>query len=501
MSEGTLPPITSVRGGAYGTEAHYERMLELANEYDAMGGDLREQAGLGARVMADGDLLESAVLSPLSFAEAEADVLGATTGLGGLLVRSLELEADALLLRATVMTYRSIDELQQQAYDVLDYTTGRMLAYAAPGLVLGGGAAYLTLVGANPFLTPEQRAAIDAGLVDGLQAFAEDNPELVQHLINGGGGLVDGLQDLAVGGATVLGGPIGGLLAQAGLRELGIDPFHPDLNSAARDIAGLYDDGEPDIGEPKPGDSLYGAAAPGSVTDLMRHLQDANDQRHPDGHIEIQTLQLPDGTRRYIAYLPGTDDMGTLPGQSDGTIRDMGANLRLVGGDDTAYARGIVEALNEVTAGDPDARVMLVGHSQGGMTAAELAAQDPATHNFTIDQVVTAGAPTAQVPRIPESTGVLSLENSGDVVPLLDGEDNPEHVNRTTVRFDSSSGDIAFNHDMSHYVQGGAAVDQAATVSGSSLGPSVQQMRDQGFLDHPAGTTATVTTYDITRSP
>ena len=44
---------------------------------------------------------------------------------------------------------------------------------------------------------------------------------------------------------------------------------------------------------------------------------------------------------------------------------------------------------------------MLVGSAQGGVTAAEVAAA-AVLDAFVIDQVVTAGAPSAQVPRIPE---------------------------------------------------------------------------------------------------
>ena len=45
--------------------------------------------------------------------------------------------------------------------------------------------------------------------------------------------------------------------------------------------------------------------------------------------------------------------------------------------------------------------MMLVGSAQGGVTAAEIAA-DRQLAGFVVDQVVTAGAPSAQVPRIPD---------------------------------------------------------------------------------------------------
>ena len=53
-----------------------------------------------------------------------------------------------------------------------------------------------------------------------------------------------------------------------------------------------------------------------------------------------------------------------------------------------------------------------------------------------IDQVVTAGAPSAHVPRIPETTRVLSLEDRSDPVALLGSLVNAGAANRVTVVFD-----------------------------------------------------------------
>ena len=89
MSSGTLPPIESVSGGSHGVEAGYEQMLALAERYERQAGDFVEMAGLGARVMANGDLLESAILSPITFGDAEVQVLDATTGANGLTVRAI----------------------------------------------------------------------------------------------------------------------------------------------------------------------------------------------------------------------------------------------------------------------------------------------------------------------------------------------------------------------------------------------------------------------------
>ena len=144
----------------------------------------------------------------------------------------------------------------------------------------------------------------------------------------------------------------------------------------------------------------------------------------------------------------------------------------------------------------PGAPVMLVGHSQGGMAAAHLAADPDFQGGYDVQHVVTAGSPTAQVPHVPSNTQLLSLENSGDLVPLTDGEDNPDEPNRTTVVFDGRTGSIGENHSMDTYAAGGAAVDAS---DDPSINHELDALREDGFLgsDDPASTQS----YTIVREP
>jgi pimeloyl-ACP methyl ester carboxylesterase len=170
----------------------------------------------------------------------------------------------------------------------------------------------------------------------------------------------------------------------------------------------------------------------------------------------------------------------------------METNYQLLAGMDSAYGRGIRQAM--LDAGLDGKGIMLVGHSQGGMVSTALAADPDFTRHFTVQHVVTAGAPTAQVPELPGSTHGLHLENRGDAVPLLDGEDNPDQPRRTTVVFDDGSHDIGDNHDLRHYADGAAAVD--ASTHGSVLG-HLEQMRADGYLG--SQTSGPVRTFVITR--
>ncbi|HET6693832.1 MAG TPA: hypothetical protein VFG97_05980, partial [Pedococcus sp.] len=222
-----------------------------------------------------------------------------------------------------------------------------------------------------------------------------------------------------------------------GLQAIGVAGMAPDFGSALRDIAGGFvtapettktDEGRvPDDGS----DRASATTAPRGLEDLLGILVDA------PAAVSVQQV----APHRYIGYLPGP-------------VNGRGS-LRLVGGDHSAYAAKVVGAIEQAVAGDLHARVMLVGSAQGGVTAAEVAASAQ-SDSFVIDQVVTAGAPASHVPRIPEHTRVLSLEDRSDPVALLGSLIDAGAPNRLTVVFDGSA--VEGEHV---YVAGGRAVDAA----------------------------------------
>lgn len=484
MSTRALPPIESVSGGSHGVRAGYEQMLVLAERYEHQAGDLVEMAALGARVMADGDLLESSVLAPLSFAAAEVQVLGATTGADGLTVRAIGIEADALGVRAVVAAFRASDALARHTSETIDHALGRLvghgLAAALPALLVAGGISYAWW----STLPPHEQAALEDRLTAGLGELVHDHPELAQHLVNSGGGLLDGLTGGVVTGSAKLLDPGDGAIQGA------------TTNDAARLMALLLGDDTAVAVDRLDGvgPSLNQSRAPRSLEDLVLSLGDTAllDQTDPDRHGAIQVQRIVDaGRERFIVYVPGTDDMSPVP-RDDDHVRDMETSYQLIGGMDSAYGRGIQQAM--LDAGLEGKPVMLVGHSQGGMVATSLAADPDFTRHFHVQHVVTAGSPTAQVPDLPVGTGALHLENRGDAVPLLDGEDNPDQPHRTTVRFDAGATDVGASHAVRHYVDGAAAAD--ASTHGS-VRDELRRMQEDGYLG--GGTVADVSTYQITR--
>lgn len=412
----------------------YHDMLALADLFDRSGEEMRARVRLGSEVLNDPDVSGSAPLSPTTFAQAEEDVRAATTGKRGLLTRSVELDADALVVRATVTTYRWIDELQHAAYRTLGSIAGRAVGYLAPEVALGGAIVSAGLI--------ETDALDREGVAAYLNEVAENNPEFAEHVATGGG-LIDGLQMRSLLTAGVLAGDAGPMAARGGLRAIGVAPFGISAAGALRDVAGaLRDHVDADSLHPEPG-----TTRPTSLGDLVEAAVNAG---------PLKLLEV--APARYVAWLGGPG--GPVTG-----------SLRIVGGDVSGYTRQVRTSLRRQLAGVGDPHVMLVGVGQGGTAAAELAAAgDPA---FTVDSVVTAGSPAALVPRLPESTRMLSLEDRSDPVALLGSLMSTDVANRVTVVFEASeTGPGA-------YVAGAREADEA---DHPDLRAELTRLRELGYL-------------------
>jgi hypothetical protein len=449
--------ILEVRGGSHGLEASYAAMRALADTFDAAGDRMRGMARTGGRTMTDEDLLESSILSPATAIRAEAAVVAATTGPDGILVESAVWEVDAIAIRGAVYLLESADGVRHDAFEVLDHVVGRQLGIAmvtgAPALAAG---------------LPLALAVGGDALLDGLEDLVTDNPLLIEHLVNGGGGLLAGLT--------------GGVLQTV------------TANDTADALGDLYPEGDPVV------ESIDTTAGeqPSSVADLLDHLSDIaalsqGADSAANGTIEIQTVTTADGGIVHIVNLPGTDDLGTLPWTADDDVRDLGTNLDLIAGEPDDYQLGVLEAMAGAGIGT-DEPVLIVGHSQGGMEAAAILASNS---GFNVTDVVTAGSPTAQVGGFPTGSHVLSIEQHGDLVPLLDGEPNPPSVEQTTVLVDAEPGQgIEAHHGYGVYVEGGAAVDASTHPS---VVTSVGSLHEHGFLGTGGQVISQV--FQITRTP
>ncbi|GAA4702610.1 hypothetical protein [Nocardioides conyzicola] len=452
--------ITRVTGGAGGIAATYDAVRALADVLDATGDELRSWSADVLRALADPDLVSSAPLSPPTFAAAEGALLATVNGPYGLLPGSVGWEAEAELVRVALATLEASDDAVGLALDTLDWRLGLAAGAALRGAGPAGAVALHTM-------PPRLRERLG----DAAQRWIVQHPGALQHLVNGGGGLLTGLSPLPV--------------------------LVPDNRTAAAIMAAAYDDGtavttrRPDLVVPA------GGRQPDSVEALVDHLSEVaalspDPDSRDNGTIEVQTLDGGTDRARHVVYLPGTDDLGTLPWTADHDVRDLGGDLRSAAGEDTAYQRGILDAMHRAGVGAHEP-VLLVGHSLGGMEAAALASRDT---GFAITDVVTAGSPTAQVDGFPDGVHVLSLEHRGDIVPMLDGADNPDTVQQTTVAFDDGGpAAVVARHGYDHYVAGAAAVDASADPS---LVAQRACLHGRGFLDGSA-THVTSQVFQVTR--
>ncbi len=465
----------SVSGGAGGINAHLDDMQSVAGLLQHEGAGLGSIALGAQRLLLDGTLAASAVLDPGGAARCEAAVLAAVDGPHGVTAVAAELEFLGVRLWAAQAAYRFADQTLAEANLFRHWATG----FAAPLAAAAAAAALLS----NPLTA---LPFIDEVAHTDWQSWIAHHPGIVNEVAADSPGTVSFF--------TLPLAPFSGLFTMV----TGHSPTPLTVSQAAALVALGYPDGHGNA-------TLVGSEAPSPATpqdfsDILNGLADRNDTSRGDqqGQIDVRIITTvgPDGTvrRSYIVDIPGTKDWQLDPTADRSHPNDLGSNLHGVAGDDTARQEGVLRALRQAGAG-PNDPVLLVGHSQGGLVAMSAAETAARTGEFHVTHVITAGAPIAGSP-VPHGTQVLSLENSNDTVPQLDGKANDDADNHVTVTFSTQTNSVGGNHDMrTTYAAHGNAVDH-------STNPSVQRYLD-GMRGTFTGTTGTVTTtvYDITRTP
>jgi hypothetical protein len=378
--------------------------------------------------LVDPDVIASAVLDPVGAATFEAAMLAALDGPSGLAATSVNIGLRGAAFRATAAAYQMTDELNAKTIDAVRWMEGSILP-------------------------------VDAG-IGGLMAadvYLRYDGDWQRYLVNHPGA-VDQIIGMTPGMLSTLGLPT----TQAGLTAL--------LARAYPDGAPTVTDMGPDSSQTKPPRNLR------NLLDELAHRNDTSgvdpDKRPIGSNIDVRKVTNPDGKVSYIVDIPGTK-VWNLPGDNKGSVNDLGANLNAMTGNPTTLEKGVRDALSRAGAGPHDP-VMLVGHSQGGIVAARAANDFVTSGQYNVTHVITAGSPIGRIP-IPDKVQVLSLENSGDIVPHLDASDNPTTANRTTVTFDHQTGDVGGNHELTgNYATAAGQLD-------SSTDPSVQAFRNSAI--------------------
>ncbi|MGW0392041.1 hypothetical protein ACWDYJ_14350 [Streptomyces sp. NPDC003042] len=132
------------------------------------------------------------------------------------------------------------------------------------------------------------------------------------------------------------------------------------------------------------------------------------------GLLLVQQTVGPDGLRRFVVQLAGM-----ARGFNEESPQDLVGSLDAVGSTDTAYTRAVGKALRRLVPSGTE--VALVGHSQGGITAMNLAASRDFNALYRVTHVVAIGSPIDQKRAADPRTKVVSLVNEHDIVPSLEG--------------------------------------------------------------------------------
>ncbi|PYG00957.1 hypothetical protein SAMN05216184_102115 [Georgenia satyanarayanai] len=487
----------TVTGGAAGILARVEDMRATADVLDDKGDAARELAWRVAAVATHEAVLSSQVLSPVTGGRVLAEVAQAQLPPEGLAWVALEYEAAAVFLRGSATAYEEVDAALARLADLGRGVTGVVVLHA--GLLTAGGIAVTSLL-----LDALPEALADALTLDAFAAWLDEVGEDPAETVLGGLYDEPWVTDSIIAGLPwMLGTEVPLVLSVLTPWTFPPVPLSYEQMVAgvigAGGLLGLFADGDPVV-TPDP-------APDGAAADSLAALFGTIGRLGDGDASEVRVTAVPDGGggHSWIVEIPGTQDWAPESGSNPS---NLGTNLSLMAGHDTAMEAAVLEAvhqaMSEVAAqqGVPLAElqaqpVTLAGHSQGGIVAAALAA-DPGT-GLHVTQVVTGGSPIAGT-NIPDDVAVLSIEHVQDPVPRLDGSPNPGVPGWTTVTrdVDGAEGVTAGSPISAH--GGRVYADTAALVSAQAAEDPALALALQGLEEQFAqvrGGHAQVFQYDV----
>jgi hypothetical protein len=434
-------------------------------------------------------------------------------------------KAHSRLLLATSEALRAAsDAVRENVCQQQEASSGRTGDGQAGGSQNGSGSTTLpdTLIwgagGAADDLwdgTGEFIDTVGGQIGDGLGWLGGRASEATSNLTDAGGDVLSGLGDagglgwdfLSTGEppsvtALISGGTVllaAGVNASVALSTAGL--LHPHL----------LDDGSPVAGDPQtvgvgsdPAQNGHRSTpVPSSLAQIMGGVTAAYDDGGkagtPDAAIRITAVDKGSGPA-YIVTIPGTSEWNVRSGSNP---MDTVGNLSSASGNMSTASEAVQLAMQQAEI-PSDAPVMLVGHSQGGMTAANLAADAEFRGHFNVTNVMTYGSPIDSTP-IPGGVNTLALQHPFDVVPRLDlGNSKPggpglvgwESSNGATVvtlpsPAGAGMGDVAGNHDYNAYVASVEANESSGDLAAYRNHPSTQAF----ITEDPSQVTSTTSGF------
>ena len=418
----------------------YEELRRMSSVWSEAASTLGRLGYHVAELTMAPEIVMNTVFDPAGALRCEGAILAGAVGPRGLATLAVRLAADSALLRAVVVKEQVVDDLPAR-----------------------------------------QVAALEASLLT-LPLCAAHNPVAAASSV---GHRAVALGDAVVGYGAPFTVPLLEMLAPsarfrfdvAEQRRLSADPvFGFPLGAAVPDSE--RDRGSVSISRYSP---TWGGQPPSSISSMLGEIGDLENQ--PEASIAVQRIVGHDGVARYVVALSGMRNLASTQDPED----LIGATAAMVDAR-TNYVTCVREALDTelVPVG---AQVLLVGHSQGGIVAMDLAG-DPAFNGtrVRVAQVIAAGSPiSSKEVAAGSGTRVLSIENVNDIVTHLDAVDtstNHQSVGRLVYRFAVDEHDVVANHDVRLYSR------EAAVLADSPNPLMIDVQTDlQPFLEGSATTT------------
>ncbi|WP_028281240.1 hypothetical protein [Arthrobacter sp. H5] len=228
-----------------------------------------------------------------------------------------------------------------------------------------------------------------------------------------------------------------------------------------------------------------------SIHGMLRRLEAADAEG--DGYLEVLEVDRAEG-KTFVVSMPGTQNSSPYPTENPWDLTGIAEAMNQ---DSHFVKEAIRSALDEAGAKDGD-QLILVGYSQSGMHAMNIAADKQIQTDFDVAMVLTAGSPIATENAM-DGTTYLHLEHGSDPVPRLDAGPNSDQRNQVTVTVDNPAtlldgDDKGFGpaHKIGTYLEAAAAVDAS---DHPSLAPAALLAAGLG-----GSTTATRHVFKATRT-
>ena len=233
-------------------------------------------------------------------------------------------------------------------------------------------------------------------------------------------------------------------------------------------------------------------ARPVDLPSLMQGVTDGYQVGEgPGSNGDVRITRVDNGNGpAYVVAIPGTERWWPDAGAEG---RDLSANVNLVAGNPTAAAESVRRAMDAAGI-PPGSPVLLVGHSQGGIIAGQLASDPAFVQRYGVTDVVTYGAPIDHMTLAP-GVSALQVQHGVDLVPRLDlggvsASGFPDRVQTVTLDSPGNFWELGTNHSHTEYRD--SVRDALGSDSGAGRTLREYQSTLAPFLVTPGGSATAV---------